>query len=185
MNFNNQNFDYLSLVQTLSTSLQAATSAFNIQSFQTSTQELLSGLQLSQAQAISALDAVTEQLSSIPLHPYQYLLWKYFDKDHKFKTIDEVPNYDDLPVRQSIEILNNKCDNYKQTIFHNITCCPDQQINSGFATLSGNEVIQDHDRQKQYLEFYEMVRQIPLDSINENNAITIAKKIAAEYIKIV
>ena len=185
MHYENMNFNYEVIAQSLSSTLQGALTAFNNLSFQQTAAQLLSGLQTIQLDALSSIDAITAVLSGVPYHPYQRLLWNYFEPDHKFKTIDDVPNHDDLPVKQCIEVLTNKSEAHKQTIFHNLTCCPDQQLDSGFAMLSGNEIIYDYDRQKQYLEFYEMVRQIPMNSITEHNAITIAKKIAAEYIKII
>lgn len=185
MHYQGINSNYTTALQALTSTIQGALSAFKDLSFQQSTQQILSSLQQTQEQTLSSIEEITNTLSDIPYHPYQRLIWNHFEPEHKFKTIDEVPNQDDLPVKQCLEVITKKSEGYKQTIFHNLTCCPEQQLDSCFATLSGEEVVYDIDRQKRYLEFYEMVRQIPLDSINETNAITIAKKIAAEYIKVI
>jgi len=183
MHYQSINSKYNTAIQSLSSTIQEALSAFSNLSFHQSTEQILSALQLTQKQTLSGIDLIVDTLSSVPFHPYQSLLSNYFEPDYKFKTIDDVPNQDDLPVKQCLQVLDKKCDIYKQTIFHNLTCCPEHQLNSCFAQVSCDNVVVDRDREKKYLEFYEMVKQIPLDSITENNAITIAKKIVAEYIK--
>jgi hypothetical protein len=185
MNFNNQNFDYLSLVQTLSTSLQAATSAFNTPSFRASTQELLSGLQFTQAQAISALDAVTEQLSSLPMHPYQRMIYNFFGPDYKFKTFDDVPEPDYIPAQECVKYINEKMKGMYDTCMHNLTCNTNQQIHMAFGSLSGEEVVYDYDKQRGYLEFFEMLRRVDPQHLLPGKVEVLSKKIISEYLKVI
>jgi len=181
----NQNFDYSSLVQTLSTSLQAAASAFNTPSFKASTQELLSGLQLTQLQTISALNAVTQELSSIPVHPYQRMVYNFFGPDYTFKTFDDVPEPDYIPTHECVKYINEKMKDLHKTSMHNLTCCPEQQIHMAFGFLSGDEVVYDFNKQKNYLEFFEMLRRVDPQQLLPGKVEILSKKIISEYLKVI
>jgi hypothetical protein len=185
MNFNGMNIDYGSVMQALSSTLQATMTAFNNPTFRRTTQELLSNLSLTQAFTLSSIDQVTAALSSIPMHPYQRLLWEYFEPDHKFKTIDDVPEPDFIPVDETLKYIEQKTNSLNQTALHNLTCCPEQQIRTGFGFLSAGEVVYDLEKQKNYLEFFEMVRRIDPQTLTMENINTINKKIIAEYLKVI
>jgi hypothetical protein len=149
-------------------------------------QTLLSALQqLSSIEQITQLDSFIDNLPSIPLHPYQKLIWQHFPSDYKFKTIDDVPEPESIPVQESLEFLTKKEKEISKTMFHNLTCCPEHFLRSGFEVLSGDEIVCDIDRQKNYLEFIEMIRQIPVESITEKNCSSLTKKILSEYFKVV
>lgn len=186
MNFNAlSNIDFSSVMQSLSSSLQSAMTAFSSPSFQRTTQELLSNLSFTQAFTLSSIEQVTAALSSIPTHPYQRMLFEYFEPDHKFKTIDEVPEPDVIPIEESMKYIELKAQQLNQTAMHNLTCCPQDQIRAGFGCLSGGEVVYDFEKQKNYLEFFEMVRRIDPRSLTLENINTISKKIIAEYLKVI
>lgn len=186
MNFDAlKNIDYASVMQTLSSSLQSAMTAFSSPSFQRTTQELLSNISLTQAFTLSSIEQVTAALSSIPAHPYQRMLYDFFEPDHKFKTIDEVPEPDVVPIEESMKYIEAKAQEWNRTALHNLTCCPQEQIRAGFGYLSGGEVVYDVQKQKNYLEFFEMVRRIDPRSLNMGNINSISKKIIAEYLKVI
>jgi hypothetical protein len=174
------------LIQNLSSAIQATISNFQTPEFvNTATDLLTAAQQLSSLPQLSDLDNLINSLSSVPLHPYQNLLWAHFEPGYKFKTIDEVPEPEKIPVKECIDYVTKKEQEINKTLFHNLTCAPDQQITSIFETLSGDQIVCNFEKQKKYLEFFEMVRQIPIDSITSENCNSLAKKIIAEYIKVI
>jgi hypothetical protein len=50
---------------------------------------------------------------------------------------------------------------------------------------SGDKILPDHDTQKKYIEFLEIARNIPIDSVTNDNYQQIAKKIIGAYFKII
>lgn len=176
----------LTYIQNLSSALQATLSSFQSPEFLNTADNLLSAVQgLSGYPQLSDIDNLINQLSSIPLHPYQNLLWRHFEPDHEFKSIDDVPEPEEIPVNECIKFFDQKEKEISRTIFHNLTCTPEQQLHSPFEFLSGEQILCHIDKQKKYLEFFEMVRQIPIDSITTENYTVLAKKLIAEYVKVV
>lgn len=182
MNFN---IDYNSIVKSLSASLQSAVTAFNDPSFLSTQQQLLSNLAATQAFTLSSIDEVVNALSSIPLHPYQKLLHDYFGPDYTFKTIDEVPEPEVIPAEECVNYIQSKTRHLHTTSLHNLTCEPHLQIRSAFGYLSGDTVVYDIEKQKNYLEFFEMVRRIDPSTLTTDNVQSISKKIIGEYLKVI
>jgi len=185
MNFNNTNFDYNTMMQSLSSSFQAAMTAFNTPTFRKTTQDLLSSISVTQAFTLSSIDQITETLSNIPTHPYQRLLFEYFEPDHKFKTIDDVPEPEAIPAEECVNYIQQKMKQVNEVALHNLTCAPNEQIHTGFGFISGGEVMYDFEKHKNYLEFFEMVRRIDPKSLTPENINSISKKIIAEYLNVI
>ena len=173
-------------LQNLSSAIQTTLTAFQTPDFLNTAQRFLSSVsQLSSAVQFSEIDNLLNSLSSIPLHPYQNLLWRHFDPNHNFKTIDDIPEPEKIPTKECLNYIAKKEQEINKTLFHNLTCAPEQQITSVFEALSGDCVVCDFEKQKNYLEFIEMVRQIPIDTITSENSNSLAKKIIAEYMKVI
>jgi len=181
----NINIDYNAIVQSLSASLQSTITAFSDPSFLSTQNQLLSSLAATQAFTLSSIDEVVNALSSIPLHPYQKLLHDYFGPDHTFKTINEVPEPETIPVEECVNYIQSKTKYLHTTALHNLTCEPQQQIRSAFGQLSGDAVVYDVEKQKNYLEFFEMVRQIDPKTLTPENVQGISKKIIGEYLRVI
>lgn len=171
------------LTEQLSVALESALSAIDIAEF-TNLQKQLEQ-QINLTPVLTAIETATNILSSIPTHPYEALLLEHFEPDHKFKTIDEIPDPGPLPLVECLNYIRDKGDQVQKVMFHNLTACDEQKFTSAFCYLSNDEVMFNKDKERRYLEFYEMMRQIPLNSINESNCNTIANKIIAEYIKVI
>lgn len=171
------------LLQNLSSAIQATLTAIQTQEFINTESNLLSALQ--QTPDLSQINTIISGLTSIPLHPYDRLLWEHFEPDHKFKTIDDIEDPGEIPVEQCIKHITQKEQELGKTLLHNLTCCPDQRITSGFEMLSGDCVVCDIQRQRNYLEFFEMVRNIPVETITPENCESIINKVVAEYIRVV
>ena len=80
-------------------------------------------------------------------------------------------------------IPKNKSKELMSTTFHNLTCCEEEKCYTAFVFNSGGRIVSDHQKQKDYIEFLEIARNIPIDSINEQNYMSIAKKLIGHYVK--
>ena len=167
----------------LSVALESVLTGIDIAEFRNLRKELEA--QINFTPIITAIQAATNALSSVPVNPYEILLSEYFEPDHKFKTIDDIPDPGSLPLMECLNFLKEKDNNVNKIMFHNLTACDEQKFTSVFCYLSNDQVMVDRKREKNYLEFYEMVRNISFDSINEETCNTISNKIIAEYIKVV
>lgn len=172
-------------IQNLSSVLQNSLTAFQTPEFLNATGILQTAIQqLTSVTQLVELDSLVDSLSSIPLHPYQNLLWKHFEPGYKFKTIDDIPEPDAIPTTECLRYISKKEQEISKTIFHNLTCCPEHQLHSAFEFLSGEQIVCNIEKQKNYIEFIEMLRQIPLDSITLENSNVLTKKIVAEYMRV-
>jgi hypothetical protein len=174
--------DLTTYTQQLTSLLQDTLSSFNTPEFLSTKNELLSSLALNNT--LSAINSIVRELTSVPVHPYDILLCKHFDLDHKFKTIDDIPDPGTIPLEECIQFLKEKGKEINKTTFHNLTCQPEEQLTSVYQTLSNDKIICDIEKEKNYLEFFEMMRQIPIDSITEENCDVIGNKILAEYLRV-
>jgi len=177
--------DLLTRIQTLSTQLQSALSGIDLQKIiQQQINNPLSGTNILN-QSLSALDTIICELTSVPVHPYDVLLSEYFEDDHKFKTLDDVPDPgQDLPYEECLKFLRTKEEEFNKTTFHNLTCKPEQQLTSVYQAISCDKIICDKEREKNYLEFFEMVRRIPAASITPETCDIITRKIIGEYMRV-
>jgi len=180
--FNNPYLDPNTVTQMLSTQLAAALSSFTAPEFLQTKKELISSLNLNID--TSELDAVIAEMSSIPMHPYERLRFEYFPKDYKFKTIDDVKEPEKAPLMEIISIANQQSADLNQLMTHNLTCVPEHRIDRCFSFLSGDEVMYDIEKQTNYLEWFEMCRQIKPEDVTEQNSASIAKRIMAEFIRV-
>lgn len=167
----------------LSVALESVLTGIDIAEFRNLRKELEA--QINFTPIITAIQAATNALSSIPVNPYEILLSEYFEPDHKFKTIDDIPDPGSLPLMECLNYIKEKNSHTNKIMFHNLTACDEQKFSSVFCYLSNDQVMVNKEREKNYLEFYEMLRSVPLDSINEENCDAIANKLIAEYIKVI
>jgi hypothetical protein len=128
---------------------------------------------------------VTASLSSIPIHPYERLKYDYFGTDYTFKTLDDLEEPEDIPFEKCIDVLKEKNKDLMSTSFHNLTCCDEEKCMTAFSYTSCDCILPDHEKQKNYIEYVEIVRSIPLDSINADNYLSIAKKLIGQYFKVI
>lgn len=170
------------LLHNLSCVIHNTLSALSTPEFLNTQNSLISALQ--QKPDLTQLDTVICELTSIPFHPYEHLLWEHFEPDHKFKTIDDIEDPGEIPVEQCLKHMSQKEQELGKTLIHNLTSSSEMCIRSGFEKLSGNYIVCDIERQKNYLEFFEMVRNIPVETITSQNCQTIINKIVAEYIRV-
>jgi len=147
---------------------------------------LISKLNVTASELLSALG----DLSATPVHPYEKLKFDHFDTDYKFKTINDIETPENFCINTCIATLTSA--NEQQQLQHADHCnhldMLDDCCNVGhaFATLNKDgEFIVDQERTKNFIEFHEIVRTIPIDSITRENSLEIAHKLLSHYTKIV
>lgn len=128
--------------------------------------------------------SIEASLSAIPIHPYERLKYEYFGPDHCFKCLDDIEEPEKIPFERCIEYIKQKSDEALSTTFHNLTCCEEDKIYTAFACCSGDKLMPDHNRQKKYIEFLEIARNIPIEEITEENYMSVAKKLISQYMQV-
>jgi hypothetical protein len=167
-------------LQTLTGIFTQSLSAFTTPEWQNLRQNLSSF-----THTVTSLEQTVEQcLSSIPTHPYERLKYEYFGPDYKFKCLDDIEEPEKVPYERCMEFIKQKNNELMSTTFHNLTCNEEDTICTGFSFLSGDKFLPDYTRQKKYIEFLEMTRNIPLNSITDENYLSIAKKLITEYVRV-
>ncbi len=135
---------------------------------------------------VTSLEHTVEScLSSIPSHPYERLKYNYFGPDYQFKTLQDIEEPEKIPYEKCLEYIKQKNEQVMFTTFHNLTCDEENKIYTAFMCCSGDKFIPDHQRQKKYIEFLEIARNIPITSITSENCNGIAKKLIAEYMRVI
>jgi hypothetical protein len=54
-------------------------------------------------------------------------------------------------------------------------------LGNAFAVLSGDEFVVDKEKLKSFIEFHEIVRSIPVESITRENSLELAHKLLSHY----
>ena len=103
----------------LSVALESALSALEQQAPQLRNLQKELEQQLSLTPILTAIQTATNILSSIPVDPYQNLLSEYFEPDHKFKTIEDIPDPGQLPLIECLNYLKEKDTQVQKIMFHN------------------------------------------------------------------
>jgi hypothetical protein len=162
---------------------------FNFEPFisQSTMQQLTASVQhaLSSIENLPSLTAL-RALSAVPFHPYERLKYNMYGPDYKnivFKTINEIPtpeNFDFPQAYLQITQLNKKI---QDTLSHNLTCEPHLRCDTLLNTISGNEVILKVDKQREQIEFLEMIKSMELKEATHEQLQDYAKKIISEYMK--
>lgn len=133
--------------------------------------------------SLSALRA----LSAVPVHPYEQTLYKLYGKDYKkkeWKNIDKIHMPINLPIEECLEKLSGETCRIQSVMMHNLTCEKEFQLPTAFDFLSGENIVQNIDKQKEVVEFVEMVKNIPLETIDPITSIAYTRKIINEYMKL-
>lgn len=140
---------------------------------------ILSGAMLSAAQLLSAT----------PINPYQALKAQLFPPDYKFPTIDDV----EVPEWVTLDGMISKIQEIETTYQKNLI---ETQVNADkyavhepdgylsiLAECSGdNCFVVTEEKQKNYIEYLELINSTDIDSVNQDNCREIAKKLGYFYI---
>jgi len=150
---------------------------------------LLDKLNITSAELLSALN----QLSGVPIHPYERLKYDYFGKDHVFPTIDDIEVPEAFCLQTCIGSLTGISQKHQDVLAEHSPYINDfeqhEHLGNAFASLSttvnGDPIfVVDNEKVKKYIEFHEIARSIPIDSVNSSNYVEIAQKLLTHYNKI-
>ena len=146
---------------------------------------LITKLNVTASELLSALG----DLSATPVHPYDQLKCEYFDTDYQFKTINDIEIPKEFCIHNCVVTLTaiNECCQQAYSEHFNYLDKVDGYANLGhaFATLSGDQFIIDQERTRNFIEFHEIVKSIPVESITRENSLEIAHKLLSQYAKII
>lgn len=146
---------------------------------------LISKLNVTASELLSALDG----LSGAPVHPYERLKFDYFDTDYQFKTINDIEVPKDFCIHTCIACLTSANERQQALDSEHYEHLDNFQnhadLGHAFATLSGDQFIVDGERTKKFIEFHEIVRTIPVESITRENSLEIAHKLLSHYTSII
>jgi hypothetical protein len=178
------NYNETILMQ-LSSALQATLTAFETSNILETQNTILSSF----AQNLSAFspqaiqDAITAATSGIPIHPYDRLKYEYLGPDYIPKTLEDVEDPGELPVMECVNYIKQKGQEVQSTLFHNLTCAKELQLDTVYSYVSGDEVVYNISKQRSILEFFEFAKTIKPSDITDENCNEIARKLMCEYIK--
>jgi hypothetical protein len=174
-------FSSNTFVETLSTIFTQSLSSFHAADWQNVKEDLAT-----LTHTVTSLEQTVECcLSSIPTHPYERLKYNYFGPEYQFKTLEDLEEPEKIPYEKCLEYVRLKNEEVLFTTFHNLTCEEENKIYTAFMCCSGDRFIPDHKKQKKYIEFLELAKNIPLTSITSENCNSIAKKLIAEYMRVI
>jgi len=164
--------------------------------------ELHSTIQQAISAARTARIKFEDKLLSKPLHPYQKLIYQYLGPDFTSPSIDDVPLPETFCPKQAtedVEKISMYYSNFAVTQFQHLTAGigkienDDERallegLGHAFTVLSSTPTGEamfaiDKEKTAKYLEFAELVRNIPVSQIL-SNPIEIAQKVVSRYIEI-
>ncbi len=124
---------------------------------------------MSETQLLSAL----ETLSDMPIHPYEQAKYRYFGKDYKFPTINDIEVPENFCLETSTKQLSAKNLELMQTITSQTSVLDINPRNE--APIINEDLI------KKNILNTEFIKSIPLTDIN-TNPVEVANKIITFYL---
>jgi hypothetical protein len=156
-------------------------------------QQISSGLLQKYPALTELLSAASniQELSSIPITPYERMKYDYFGKDYVFKTIDDIETPETFNLPEITEQINNISDQLALTTLSAASAFQTQQEkaiqenNSDINNLSFyiSEINIDKDLARKNIEFSEVIRSLTMQHI-EQQPVETAKKILSHYVKL-
>jgi len=127
-------------------------------------------------------------LSAMPAHPYEQLKYQYFDSDYQFPTIHDVELPEDFCIKACTQSLSSIHEDMKYTHLDHFDylheCHLHPNLGHGFAVLSGDQFVVDHNKAKKYIEFHEISNSVPVETLTPENSVEIAHKLIHAYTQI-
>jgi hypothetical protein len=145
--------------------------------------------------------AITTSLTSVPVHPYEKLIYEYLGPDYKSKQIQDysIPDsFNPFTSTKELRIIaeaNQQLQMTQMAILSAEATNPTfdgtfatENLNNAFAepvntSDSKQQFVINEVKLKEHLEFIEMVKSIPVDYILKN-PLEVAKKMISEFVRI-
>ena len=115
-------------------------------------------------------------LSAIPVHPYEQAKYQIFEKDYKFKTFQELETPKDFNIQTAQQELSGIIENHNKTVSSKLSAYYDQSGQKGY---NENEIV-DIDIAKKNIIFSEAVKTLTVQEI-QANPIKVAQKLVNYY----
>jgi hypothetical protein len=129
-------------------------------------------LNISPDELLTALN----DLSAMPVHPYEQAKYQIFEKDYKFKTFQELEVPNDFNIQTAQQQLSSFTENYNKTLFSKMSAYQEPGIEG---TYNENEIV-DIDIAKKSIIFSEAVKTLTVQEI-QANPIKVAQKLVNYY----
>lgn len=148
--------------------------------FEIEAEDMISAIQMLSEE----IEAVTEQLTSLPDDLYELEKMILFDPNYNFATIDTLDVPEDFTLYTALSVTDRHYDDYERLAIdvveqsHNYNIEEDFNGISVLSELSGNKVVEPIENKRAYFEHLELIKSIQLSAINESNAYDIIAKIA-------
>lgn len=140
---------------------------------------------LTSIQCLPSLTALMA-LSAMPKHPYERVKYKLYGPNYKdvvFKTIDEISLPTNLQPQEMLGAVMNVGKKIQTALAHNLSCEPHLRCDTLLNTVSCDQIIPNVEKQKQQIEFIEIVKSMQLESASEEQLRNYALKIVGQFIK--
>lgn len=121
-----------------------------------------------------------QELSSVPIHPYERLKYDLFGKDYTFKTIDDI----ETPTDFNLETCTCQLTSITQQT-HDMSLSSLSAFNTAVqtGTLTGEQIpLLPPDTIRHNLEFVEIVKTLSLHDV-QTKPMEVAQKLTSYYIK--
>jgi hypothetical protein len=130
-----------------------------------------------------------QQLSAVPINPYDALKQQLFPCDYKFPTIDDVEVPEGVTIEGMIAKIEDIEKEYQKNLLETQMNPEKYTVNepdgylSILAECSGdNCFVVTEEKQKGYIEYIELIRSTDIDSVNKDNCRDIAKRLGYFYL---
>jgi hypothetical protein len=136
-------------------------------------------------QALTSYNSMPEitgikMMPEVILDPFERLKRQNFEQGYTFKTIDDLPLPENFDAAGCINTAIQLQEKNSTTIQNNLSCI---KLSPGtlFYSVSGDEVAVDKGKQQNFIELLEIVKQIPVDSLSDDELKVTAKKLLHFY----
>jgi hypothetical protein len=140
------------------------------------------------AEAESLHKIIEEANVDLHVHPWEKFSAECIDPNTPPLTLDEISIMPDFSVSKCVTHFEKIGDNINELADIHLSSVENENISNEnignmFAVLSGDRFIVDRTKASNFIQFTDLLRNLPLDTI-ESNSLEIAQKVLSHYIKI-
>jgi hypothetical protein len=132
-------------------------------------------LNISPEELLTALN----DLSAMPVHPYEQAKYQVFEKDYRFKTFQELEAPKDFNIYTAQQQLSSFIENHHKTVSSKLSAYQDLRAEN----IYKEDEIVDIDIAKKNILFSEAVKTLTVQEI-QANPIKVAQKLVTYYLNL-